>query len=167
MAVAVGLVLTQSGPDGGVPHASARCLGGEAKCLPELDLVDTDGHVWTSEALAGKVVLVNFWATWCKPCVAEIPELTRIYEHYRDQGLVVLGVMTDNVSDARLADFAARVQLDYPVVRVDHELMAAFEYPDALPTTFVYDREGRLVHHYRGPLSERHLKAWLEPLMAL
>jgi hypothetical protein len=80
----------------------------------------------------------------------EIPAFTRAYEKYRGQGLVLFGVMTDDPSDSELGQFKGEVGLRYPVVRVDQELMHVFEYPEALPTTFVYDRAGNLRVRHRG-----------------
>ena len=89
-------------------------------CLPALNYLDTGGTMWTREQLTGKVVMVNFWATWCGPCKAEVPALTAAYRKYKDQGFVLLGVLMDaeDVSDEQLEVFSKGYQLDYPVVRV-------------------------------------------------
>src|SRR5689334_18943077 len=77
----------------GTPKASA-CAKGE-QCLPQVAYTDTNGTAYTPDSLKGKVVVVNFWATWCKPCQKEIPDLSKIYDKYKGKGLVMLGIMTD------------------------------------------------------------------------
>src|SRR5688500_5184638 len=84
------------GDDDGIsigPKSAAACTRGHRDCLPDVSYIDTDGVAYTSKSLAGKVIVVNFWATWCKPCLKEIPDLSKIYERYKSKGLVMLGVM--------------------------------------------------------------------------
>ncbi len=168
-AAAFTLVLTHApGPDGkvGVRSAAAKCTD-EDKCLPGLTLTDTTGHAWTPEELQGKVVLINFWATWCNPCIAEVPLLTEYQQEHKDDGLVVLGLMTDQVTDASLETFKSTYGLEYPVVRVqDREVYAAWDNPSGLPTTFLYDRQGTLRKMHVGPLRRGMIDALLSELIA-
>src|ERR1044071_2707706 len=75
----------------GPTKAHAGCTRGQRDCLPEVNYVDTAGVAYNREALAGKVVLVNFWATWCQPCQKEIPDLSKAYDKYKAKGVVFLG----------------------------------------------------------------------------
>ena len=135
-------------------------------CLPEVNYTDTAGVSYKRDQLAGKVVLVNFWATWCHPCQSEIPALSKAYDKYKSKGVVFLGVMTDNVDSQQLLNFQSDYEMTYPVVRANSDLMLSFNYPDALPTTFVYDKGGKQVFSHVGPLREADLDSLLAQLVA-
>ena len=129
----------------GATPAAAECAKGQRDCLPDLGYVDTTGVAYTREALAGKVVLVNFWATWCHPCQAEIPALSKVYEKYKSKGVVFLGVLTDSVDSNQLLNFQSDHNMTYPIVRATQQVMTSYEEPSSLPTTFVYSRGGKQV----------------------
>lgn len=112
-------------------------------CLPDVKYVDTQGQTHSADALLGKVVVVNFWATWCRPCQQEIPDLSKLYDKYKAKNVVVLGVLTDEPTDSALLNFQSDYDMTYPVVRANSDIIAAFNYPQALPTTFVFDKTGR------------------------
>ncbi|MBA3452181.1 MAG: TlpA family protein disulfide reductase [Deltaproteobacteria bacterium] len=144
---------------------AAACTKGQ-KCLPEVSYTDTSGRVYGAKDLEGKVVIVNFWATWCKPCLKEIPDLSRVYEKYKDQGVIILGILTDNPDSSQLLNFQSDHDMSYPVVRSNSDIMVSFMYPESLPTTFIYDRGGREVFSRVGAVSEQALAQVLAPLVA-
>lgn len=139
------------------PKSAEACTKNGPECLPRIGYADTTDTLWTNEALADKVVMVNFWATWCAPCKSEVPALTSVYQKYKDRGFVLLGVVTDNPTDPQLAEFSRRYNLGYPVVPADQIIFEAFGWPDALPTTFIYDRSGTLRLRHRGAISSAAL----------
>ena len=158
--------LSKDGVRTGTSRAHAECTRGQPDCLPEVSYVDTAGVGYSHDSLAGKIVLVNFWATWCHPCQGEIPDLSRAYDKYKSKGVVFLGVMTDNPDSQQLLNFQSDHDMAYPVVRASREMMAAYGDPDAYPTTFVYDRSGKQVYSHLGMLSEREIDALLGGLVA-
>ena len=150
---------------GGVQSAEAGCYQDGPNCLPPMDFIDEAGEVWTPESLAGKVVVINFWATWCKPCQHEVPDLAQVYRKYKEKDVVILGLMSDNPSDAQLATFTERHGLDYPVIRVSQEISEAFGHPRALPTNFVYSRSGHLVFDSPGSMTADALEHEINQLL--
>jgi thiol-disulfide isomerase/thioredoxin len=145
---------------------AAACTKGQRDCLPDVNYVDTSGKAYTPAELAGKVVVVNFWATWCKPCQKEIPDLSKAYDKYKAQGLVMLGVMSDQPDNNQLLNFQSDFEMTYPVVRSNSDILVSYSYPDALPTTFIFDRGGKQVFSHVGPLRQEKLEQVLAPLLA-
>jgi thiol-disulfide isomerase/thioredoxin len=145
---------------------AAACTKGQRDCLPDVNYVDTTGKAYTPAELAGKVVVVNFWATWCKPCQNEIPDLSKAYEKYKSQGVVMLGVMTDQPDNNQLLNFQSDFEMTYPIVRSNSDILVSYSYPEALPTTFIFDRGGKQVFSHVGPLHQEKLEQVLAPLIA-
>ena len=117
--------------------------------LPDLAMQTLDGRTITSEDLRGKVTLVNFWATWCGPCRAEIPDLVRLQERYPDH-LQIIGVSEDEGPVQVVEDFAEQFGMNYPIVMSTPELDRAFPGVMALPTSFMVDPDLRVVRTHVG-----------------
>ena len=117
--------------------------------LPAFSIRDLDGRQHSSSEWAGKVVLVNFWATWCPPCRAEIPDLIALQERYRDR-VVVVGVSEDEIPAPDVKRFVDEHKMNYVVAMVTPELRKIFRGVVALPTTFVIGPDGRLSQKHVG-----------------
>ena len=127
---------------------------------------DLDGRVQNLPDLRGKVVLVNFWATWCPPCVAEIPDLAALQEKYRDQ-LVVIGISEDEEPVDVVKKFTADLGVNYPIVMVTPEQRDAFPLVVALPTTFYLNPDGRLAKKHVGQLRRGETETIVRALAGL
>ena len=120
--------------------------------VPDVTMETLDGRSISMADQQGKVVLVNFWATWCGPCREEIPFLVRLAERYPDH-LTVIGVSEDHGSPDAVAAFAEQYGVNYPIVMSTPEIKRAFPGVFALPTSFVVDPEGRIMESHVGLIS--------------
>ena len=134
--------------------------------VPAFTMTDIDGRAISSDSLKGKVVLINFWATWCGPCVVEIPDLVKLQAKYRDQ-LVVVGVSEDENGQDLVRKFAADKQINYALVMSTPELQTLFPGVVALPTTFALDRSGKMVQKHVGLLHAERTEALARVLAGL
>jgi peroxiredoxin len=141
-----------------------------AACKPQgvanLDLQVTDMHGATVNLAdyKGKVVLLNFWATWCPPCRQEIPELVQLQEEYRDRGFAVLGVSTDDTPE-QLREFAKAYNINYPSLLMQKDLEDAYGPLWALPTSFFIDRSGAICRTHMGPVTREQVEREIAPLL--
>src|ERR1700731_3183356 len=111
---------------------------------------DIDGNVVSTADWKGKVVLLNFWATWCPPCREEIPELIDLQNRYKDR-LHVIGISMDDPEEAGLVKkFAVRAGINYPIVMASREIIQEYGGVPALPTSFVVNTEGKVVQKHVG-----------------
>ncbi len=116
---------------------------------PDLQAKDVNGNELRLEAYRGKVVLLNFWATWCGPCRAEIPSLIRIQEAYKDR-LQIIGMDVDDEDEARLRAFVKNQGINYPVAMTSLPVRLAYGGIAALPTLFVINQDGKVVQKHVG-----------------
>ena len=137
-------------PDSGIILRFAK----DPEPMPPFLVNDVTGHVISSAAFRGKVVIVNFWATWCPPCREEIPELVDLQTRYKDQ-LQIIGVSVDeDVPPSAVKRFADKFEINFPVVMASPALVREYEGASALPTNFVINRDGRVVQKHVGVFPE-------------
>jgi thiol-disulfide isomerase/thioredoxin len=160
--------------DTGLKHAVAgpiRLLKDRVEVVP-FTAPDLDGKAVSLAALRGKVVIVNFWATWCPPCREEIPDLIALQAKYKDT-LQIVGVSQDSGSLDEVRKFAREHGMNYPTIMSTPELEKLFPGIYALPTSFMIDREGRIAQKHVGQLSaaltetETQVLAGLAPEVAI
>src|SRR6188472_2093548 len=122
----------QAAADSATEGTPSLALLKEPMAVAPFTVVDLDGKTISMADLKGKVVLVNFWATWCPPCRAEIPDLVKLQEKYRDK-LVVLGISEDEIPADEVKAFVVAQKMNYPVVMTRPELAKIFRGVSALP----------------------------------
>ncbi|MBI5837992.1 MAG: TlpA family protein disulfide reductase [Candidatus Eisenbacteria bacterium] len=132
---------------------------------PAFELKTVDGGTARMADLKGKVVLVDFWATWCPPCKKEIPHLVTLYDRYKDKGLVVLGVADDPNDHSRVAPFVTKNQIPYPVAYSVEGTADSFGGLVGYPTVFVINRDGQVVGKFIGYTDESTLEAAVQKLL--
>ena len=118
---------------------------------PDFTLNDINGKSYNLSAeTKGKVVILDFWATWCPPCRMEIPHFQELHEEYAGKGLVVLGVSLDQGGLSAVRPFVEQNGVTYPVLIGDRNVANAYGGIRGIPTTFILDRNGRIVEKYVG-----------------
>lgn len=120
---------------------------------PDFRLPTIFGDTLSLSEYGGKVVILNFWATWCPPCRAEIPGFIKLQEEFEDQGFTFIRLALDKPE--KVAQFYKEYKMNYPVVIANREVSAAYGGITGIPTTFILDREGRIVKKYVGMRPEK------------
>jgi cytochrome c-type biogenesis protein len=135
-----------------------------ARFAPEVELKTVDGQPFRLSELKGRVVILNFWATWCIPCRAEIPELNAIQSELKDKGLIIIGPSWDDTADG-IKDFQKDIKQDYTVLINGESVQDKFGGIPSLPTTFIIDREGRIRKKITGGVFRETLEKEIKPLL--
>ncbi len=138
--------------------------GGQAVSIPKgrraavsnLRFASLDGKPWALADYRGKVVLVNFWATWCPPCRMETPDLVRVYLDYRDRGFTAAGVSMDEDGPEAVRQFVEEYHIPYPVLLPGDSDFAATV--STLPTSLLIDKYGRIARSYSGMIDGDELR---------
>jgi len=161
-AIAIGLFFVnrhRAVPDGGLTNIAKHPLA------PQLSLPDLTGQTLDLSAYRGKVVLLDFWATWCAPCREEIPQFVELQTEYRDQGLQIIGISMDDGPDP-VRDFYQRFHMNYPVALGNAKIGELYGGVLGLPIAFLIDRNGRIEAKHIGATDvsvfEREVKALLQ-----
>ena len=137
----------------GAPHPKTG-ISGQQHLAPDFVLPQLDGTPLRLSSYRGKVVLLDFWATWCDPCREETPHFVELQKQYADRGLQIIGVSMDDTSDP-VRDFYQQFHMNYPVVMGDAKTGEAYGGVLGLPIIFLLDREGRIAAKHTGPTNAK------------
>src|SRR5215470_16641221 len=132
---------------------------------PQFELRDVNGRVVRLSNYQGKVVLINFWATWCPPCRAEMPDLVKLQREHGKEGLQIIGVTYPPETRARVRKFARSLKLNYPIALGTREIKTRFSSEETLPLTVVINRNGNVSDVISGILLRKEFDEKIKPLL--
>jgi peroxiredoxin len=149
--------------------ASPARISGDAKgqLAPEFELRDLAGKNVRLSDYHGKVVLLNFWATWCPPCKEEMPWFVDLQQRYGAQGLQVIGVAMDDSDQKTIESFAKRLGVNYPVLLGKESIAQAYGDVQFLPDTFYIGRDGKIVLHVQGLVNRKEIEEHVKKALGL
>ncbi len=158
--------LTAGAPAATAATATAAAAAGKPRpAAPEFTLRDLDGKAVRLSSYRGKVVFVDFWATWCGPCRRSIPHLKNLHARYGKKGFVILGLSVDHEGAGVVRDFVRKNAIPWTTALADEKTMDAFGEIRFVPTAFLIDKDGRIVERYQGLVAEEKLDAAIRPLL--
>lgn len=149
-----------------LPASEAQANDSALKTLPQMELKDFAGKAVKQQDLGGKAYIVDFWATWCGPCIVEIPAFNRLQEKYADKGLKVLGVTLASGEAKEVAPFVSRFKIKYTVLMGDDDQLGDLNVM-GFPTTFVVTKDWKIYKKYTGagPKKSEEIEADIQKLL--
>ncbi len=148
--------------------ATAITFGGHRAAgvdTPNWSVTNHKGKEVSSSSLVGKVTVVNFWATWCLPCLLEIPTLHDVAKEYGDKNVAVVAISVDAKSNALLQAYVDKFKMDYTVAMANPGVLNGFHISDTVPMTFILDQQGRIVRKHVGYTKKEDLEKDIRSLL--
>ena len=148
------LTLQSCSDDAGEPMGPDKAIDPTLPLAPNFTLLNTELEETMLTDFSGKVVLLDFWATWCKPCEEEIPIFIELYDDYRAQGFEVVGISLDDERLTVVEPFIEELGVNYTILLGEAELLDLYDIP-VMPSAFLINREGRIVKPFHGAQGDR------------
>ena len=139
---------------------------GENVPAPNFAIKDLQGKAFSLAAYKGKVLVLNFWATWCGPCRAEIPDFIEAYKENKSRGLEILGISVDRMTPETLLAFVDKAGINYPIALADRKIVEDYEPGDYIPATIVIDGKGVIRLRHVGRIKKAALIKLFNELLA-
>lgn len=134
--------------------------GQDFKPAPDFTIKGLNGQDLTLSDYQGKVIFLNFWATWCSPCKAEIPGFIEIFEKYKDRGMVIIGISLDSAGEGKIREFVEEYKITYPVAKGSMGLAREYGTGRVIPETFIIDQQGHIRHKHIGYMDKDTLESY-------
>lgn len=147
-------------------HTEAGHHNTSVNAAPAFKLKSLQGKTLSLDNYKGKIVVINFWASWCVPCQKEMPELVKLQKKYAAQGLQILGVTYEAEKPAVVRRIAQKYKINYPLLFGSEELAKQYHVEEALPTTVIVDREGKIQSQILGMIDTKDVEEKIAPLLA-
>jgi peroxiredoxin len=135
-------------------------FGNNSPQASDFTVKDLKGREISLSNYSGKVVFLNFWATWCGPCKAEIPDLIEAYKQYKDKGMEIIGISLDRISPKSVLKFAEKYKINYPIIMGTEKILNDYDPGPYIPTTIIIDQEGKIRHRHIGYMNKETLKSY-------
>lgn len=155
----------QTAPNDNSTDAAVQSTTTEKAVAPDFILNDKGGNPVRLSDYRGKVVLLDFWATWCGPCREGIPGFVRLYKKYRDAGFTVIGVSLDSGGWDVVMPFMKEFKIDYPIVLANPQVVANYGGIPAIPTTLIIDQDGNIADKVIGYREESYFESRIKKLL--
>ena len=147
------------------PIADSTPSKTDSNPAPEFTLPDLNGKNVSLADFKGKIVILDFWATWCPPCIQEIPHFIELQEQYKDKGFAMLGISLDQAGIDVVKSFAQKYKINYPILMHDGRVHIAYGGISYIPTTFVIDPTGNIRKKYTGYIDKAVFEADIKELL--